>query len=120
MDGIYYTHFSLIDPLLTVLHNVFPHLEFKIECESTHFTEIESQELFITAKSRLDILIWARWLPLPWKPTLLYEAKQPGTIDPSEWDAALGPRCGLKGNAELLGEQGRKYLSAINHHSVIF
>jgi len=78
-DGIAYSHFSVFDPIITILRAYFPSLEIRTFSEDAHVGTIGSER----AESRMDVLLKARPLAFPqnaWVTILFYEAKAPGTF----------------------------------------
>ena len=51
---------------------------------------------------------------------LLFEAKQPGTVIPIEWNNGIGVSGEqLEGNAQIFAQQARKYLAPVDHEHVV-
>ena len=63
MAGVSYALFVLTDPLLTLLCQFAPHLEFQMELEKSVKLNIRTDTGDTPAISRLDILLSARWAP---------------------------------------------------------
>jgi hypothetical protein len=130
-DASFYFANSVILPCLHIINKMFDKVEIRIQCEKEKkvtFDELNVQpgaNQVEETKVYVDFHFSARH-NVPegddeneWETFLLFKAKKPGSIKPKEWDPAkTGGE--LEGNAFLIAQQGRRYLSAFEATEIIF
>lgn len=122
-NGVCYAYERLLLPLVTVLKNLWRHLEFVVDHETVVSTSVETSDGWEEVQGRVDMVVAARNVGSEedFQIILLYEAKKPGSLHYWEWMCAENGLEGrLMGNAFIIAVQGRKYCSATGHGQIIF